>query len=114
MKQLQAIRYLIVGTVLVLPAVQAATVVDDVKAANTTACMQMAGKFDKHAPADKSQWPTYCGCVSEMYWRSVPQTDYDGMSREYQAGNYDGAYSKSLNDHVDERLQAAQKKCSGK
>lgn len=114
MKMQRIIREFIAGLMLATLATHAATVPDEVKAANTTACMQMAGKLDKYAPADKSQWPAYCGCVSDTYWRSVPQTDYDGMAQEYQAGNYDGSHSKSLNDHVDERLQAAQTKCSGK
>lgn len=114
MKTQRIIRNLIAVIMLSMPAVYAATVAENVKTANTAACMKMAGKFDKYAPTDQSKWPTYCACVSETYWRSIPQTDYDGMSLEYQAGNYDGPYSKSLNAHVDERLQEAEKKCGDK
>lgn len=115
MKRNHIVRFLVaVGVLGAIFRVYAADVANDVKAANTAACMKMAGKFDKYAPADQSKWPIYCACVSETYWRSIPQTDYNGMSLEYQSGNYDGPHAKSLNDHVDERLQAAEKQCSGK
>ncbi len=113
LKQRHVIRYVIAGFILAMPAVQGATVPDEVKAVNTDVCMKLPEKIDKYAPADKSKRPAYCACVSETYWSSIPQVEYDGMSLEYQAGNYDGPRAKSLNDHVDERLLAAEKKCSG-
>jgi len=99
--------------VLLALSAQAASVPKEMMGANTLACMQGGALLDKNAPADKAKWPIYCQCVSEQYWRTIPQADYDGMMSEYQAGNFNGAHGKALNEHAEERLQAAGKKCNG-
>ena len=93
--------------------VQAANVAAEMKAPNTQVCIMSGARLDKNAPADKSKLKKYCECVSDEYWNSVPQKDFDGMNNEMQKGNFDGPYSQSLNAHSGERLQAAGRKCSG-
>ena len=92
---------------------QAANVSAEIKAPNTQVCIMSGAQMDKNAPTEKSKIKKYCECVSDEYWISVPQRDFDGMNNEMQKGNFDGPYSRSLNAHSGERLQAAGKKCSG-
>jgi len=92
---------------------QAANVAAEMKTPNTKVCIMSGAQLDKNAPTEKSKLKRYCECVSDEYWDSVPQNDFDEMNNEMQKGNFDGPYSKSLSAHSGERLQAAGKKCGG-
>ncbi len=96
----------------------AADVPNEMKQSNTDLCLQTAGKkiagqqLDPYAPTQKDRIPTYCNCVSNAYWASVPQADFDAMMAELQRDQINGPAAKAIGSKVDARLEAAQKKCS--
>ena len=96
----------------------AADVPEGMKQGNTQLCLQTAGKkiagqlLDPHAPKQKDQIPAYCNCVSDAYWASVPQADFDAMLAELKRDQFNGPAAKAIGSKVNTRLEAAQKKCS--
>lgn len=96
----------------------AANVPSQMLAANTQACVQLAGMMsqkgmDPYAPKDKSKQPAYCGCVSKKYWDQVPQADYDGMMAEMTRGEQHGPRGQAIDKALNQRMENAKKACRG-
>jgi len=81
------------------------------KTQNTEACKALASKFDPLAPKDQTLIPKYCECVTETYWASVPQADFDAMTSDFQHGNPKGPGALAVSSRRQERMQAAKMSC---
>jgi hypothetical protein len=82
----------------------------EMKSMNTKLCMGATAVVDPQAPKDKAQIPKYCECVTDSYWASVPQSEYEGMIAESRRG-IEGPATRKMDGQLDARMKAAQKKC---
>jgi len=89
-----------------------ANVPQAMKTQNTETCKAFASKFDSLAPKDQTLIPKYCECVTETYWASVPQADFDAMTSDFQSGNPKGPGALAVSSRRHERMQAAKTSCS--
>ena len=78
-----------------LPA-QAATVMPELKKANTEICIKM-GESAPGAPNDPARMPAFCDCVSDAYWDSVPQKEYNMLTQTGASPALEAGMEKRLN-----------------
>ncbi|MEO6920619.1 MAG: hypothetical protein ABI171_16685 [Collimonas sp.] len=79
-----------------------ATVMPELKKANTDICLRM-GASARGAPKAPEKMPVFCGCVSDAYWSSVPQGEYDALIHTGK--------SPLLEANMDKRLEIAKAAC---
>lgn len=79
-----------------------AKVMPELKKANTDICLKM-GASARGAPKAPEKMPAFCGCVSDAYWNSVPQSEYNLL---LQTGK-----SPSLEANLEKRLDVAKAAC---
>jgi len=79
-----------------------AKVLPELKQANTDICMKM-GASAGGAPKAPEKMPAFCGCVSDAYWDSVPQSEYNLL---LQTGK-----SPLLEANLEKRLDLAKAAC---
>ncbi|MDY7547403.1 hypothetical protein QN379_14505 [Glaciimonas sp. Gout2] len=73
-----------------------ATVLPQLKQANTQVCIQM-GASAQGTPKNKTKLPTFCDCVSNTYWNSVPQAEYDSLIKTGKSPLLEASMEKRLN-----------------
>jgi hypothetical protein len=94
----------------------AAKVSEELIQGNADVCATIAAnpalrKLDPSLPSDSAKIPSHCRCVSNAYWDSVPQTDYEGMLVERRAGQMKGPYGVSIASKVHDRMTNARSSC---
>ncbi|QRX81401.1 hypothetical protein [Glaciimonas sp. PAMC28666] len=74
----------------------AATVLPQLKQANTQVCVQM-GASAQGTPKNKTKIPAFCNCVSDTYWSSVPQAEYDTLVKSGKSPLLEASMETRLN-----------------
>lgn len=89
------------------PATAASTaeMVTGLKKMNTDMCVQI-GSNVPDAPKNPKLTVPYCGCVSDVYWQSVPVAEQQELAKK-------GA-SQGVQKNMDARMAAAQNACKKK
>lgn len=82
-----------------------AQVIDGLKKMNTDMCVQM-GSNVPDAPKNPKLVAPYCGCVSEVYWQSVPTAEQQELATK--------GTSLSVQNKADACIAPAQKACKKK
>ena len=78
-----------------------AKVMPELKKANTEICLKMCGSARGARAVERDL--IFCGCVSDAYWDSVPQSEYNLL---VQTGK-----SPSLEANLEKRLDVAKAAC---
>jgi hypothetical protein len=86
-------------------AASTAQVVDGLKKMNTDMCLQI-GSNVPDAPKKVNLLAPYCGCVTELYWQSVPAAEQQELASK--------GTSAGIQKNLDARLAAAQGACKKK
>ncbi|PUA16775.1 hypothetical protein [Glaciimonas sp. PCH181] len=73
-----------------------ATVMPELKKANTEICIKM-GRSAQGAPKNEAKMPAFCNCVTDTYWDSVPQAEYNLLTASGKSPSLEANMEKRLN-----------------